>query len=256
MNPDWRTRYELAIDAARQAGDLAKTIFDGTFDVEIKADQSPVTIADRNAEALIRKMVGRHFPGDGFLGVEFGDEPNTTGYRWVIDPIDGTKSFIRKVPIWGTLIGLEYLGEPIGGAVYVPTMNLMYHAIRGNGAYRDSTRIRVSDVAQLTDAHMCYSSVNWFTKAGREQQFLDLAGKVSRSRGFGDFYGFMLVAQGSFDFMIDTGVHEWDIAALIPIVEEAGGRMTNWDNQVTIDRPDTLASNGKLHAEVLQILTQ
>ena len=109
----------------------------------------------------------------------------------------------------------------------------------------------MSDVASLSDAHMCYSSVSWFQQAGRQDAFLDLTGKVSRARGYGDFYGFCLVAQGSFDFMIDTGVHAWDIAALIPIVEEAGGAMTDWDGGRGIRRPDTLASNGRLHAEVL-----
>jgi histidinol-phosphatase len=254
MNADWKARYDAAIEAARYAGDLAKKIFDGEFEVEIKADQSPVTIADKNAEAHIRKVLTQHFPGDGFLGEEYGDEPSTTGYRWIIDPIDGTKSFVRKVPIWGTLIGLEYRGELIAGVTYIPTMNQMYHALKGHGAYRDSTRIRVSDVSTLSEAHMCYSSVSWFREAGMETNFLDLASAVSRSRGFGDFYGFLLVAQGSFDFMIDTGVHAWDIAALIPIVEEAGGQMTHWGNGHDLDRPDTLASNGKLHETVRKYL--
>lgn len=244
-------RYDVALDAARKAGALAKKVFDGEFAVEIKADQSPVTIADKNAERLIRDVVTKHFPGDGFLGEEFGDEPSSTGYRWVVDPIDGTKSFVRRVPLWGTLVGLEYRGELVAGVADVPCLGVTYHAARGHGAYRNSDRIRVSDVGTLSDAHMCYSSVSWFTTAGMEREFLGLAGDVSRSRGFGDFYGFCLVAQGSFDFMLDTGVHAWDIAALIPIVEEAGGRMTDWDLGRGLDRPDTLASNNKLHAAVL-----
>ena len=256
MNFEWRTRYEAAVEVAREAGGIAKAIFNGEFDVEIKADLSPVTIADKNAEAHIRARVQKLFPGDGFLGEEFGDEPSTTGYRWVIDPIDGTKSFVRKVPIWGTLVGLEYRGELIAGATYIPMMDQMFHALRGHGAYRDSTRIRVSDVATLDQAHMCYSSVSWFRDAGKQDAFLDLASAVARSRGFGDFYGFLLVAQGSFDFMIDTGVHAWDIAALIPIVEEAGGRMTDWDDEFDIHRSDTLASNGKLHGTVLEYLNK
>ncbi len=256
MNAEWRTRYEAAVEVAREAGAIAKAIFNGEFDVEIKADLSPVTIADKNAEAHIRARVQKLFPGDGFLGEEFGDEPSTTGYRWVIDPIDGTKSFVRKVPLWGTLVGLEYRGELIAGAAYIPMMDQMFHALKGNGAYRDATRIRVSDVATLDLAHMCYSSVSWFRDAGKQDAFLDLASAVSRSRGFGDFYGFLLVAQGSFDFMIDTGVHAWDIAALIPIVEEAGGRMTDWDDRFDLHRPDTLASNGKLHGRVLEYLNK
>jgi histidinol-phosphatase len=254
MNSDWKSRYQVAQEVARAAGDIAKTIFDGEFDIEIKADQSPVTIADKNAEAHIRQVITSRFPGDGFLGEEYGDEPSTTGYRWIIDPIDGTKSFVRKVPIWGTLLGLEYRGELIAGVAYIPTMNQLFHALRGAGAYRDSTKIAVSQVSKLSEAHMCYSSVSWFREAGMEKTFLDLASSVSRSRGFGDFYGFLLVAQGSFDFMIDTGVHAWDIAALIPILQEAGGQMTDWSNRIDIQRPDTLASNGLLHETVRKYL--
>ncbi|MGL6074192.1 MAG: inositol monophosphatase family protein [Fimbriiglobus sp.] len=254
MNSDWKSRYEVAQEVARSGGDIAKAIFDGEFDIEIKADQSPVTIADKNAEAHIRQVISSRFPGDGFLGEEYGDEPSTTGYRWIIDPIDGTKSFVRKIPLWGTLLGLEYEGELIAGVAYIPTMNQLFHALRGNGAYRDSTKIAVSQVSTLAEAHMCYSSVSWFREAGMEKQFLDLASSVSRSRGFGDFYGFLLVAQGSFDFMIDTGVHAWDIAALIPIVQEAGGQMTDWSNGINILRPDTMASNGLLHETVRKYL--
>jgi histidinol-phosphatase len=254
MNSDWKSRYDIAQSVARSAGQIAKTIFDGHFEIEIKADQSPVTIADKNAEAHIREVIQQHFPGDGFLGEEYGDEPSRTGYRWIIDPIDGTKSFVRKVPIWGTLLGLEYEGELIAGVAYIPTMNQLYHALKGQGAYRDDERISVSKVSRLNEAHMCYSSVSWFREAGMEKPFLDLASSVSRSRGFGDFYGFLLVAQGSFDFMIDTGVHAWDIAALIPILQEAGGKMTDWSNGVDLHRPDTLASNGLLHEEVRSFL--
>ena len=250
MNAERRTRYEAAVEAANQGGAIAHKIFNGEFEVEIKPDQSPVTIADKNAESHIRGYLKRHFPNDGFLGEEFGDEPGTSGFRWIIDPIDGTKSFIRKIPLWGTLVGLEDRGELVAGVAAMPTMNQTYHALRGHGAYRDETRIRVSDVATLADAHLCYSSVSWFTQAGKERGFLDLANVVSRSRGFGDFYGFCLVAQGSFDAMIDTGVHAWDIAALIPIVEEAGGRMTDWDDRIDLNRPDTLATNGKLHEPI------
>ena len=254
MNPEWRSRYELAVDVARKAGDLAKTYFDGPFDVIIKDDNSPVTVADREAETLIRAAVSKQFPADGFLGEEFGDQPGESGYRWVMDPIDGTKSFIRGIPLWGTLVGLEYRGELIAGACYAPGLNQVFHAVRGNGAFRDEKRIRVSDVTELSKSLLCYSSVAWFRQNGREAAFLDLAAKTDRQRGYGDFYGFLLVAQGSAEFMVDHGVHAWDVAAVIPIVEEAGGRMTDWSGKVTIHSPDVLASNGKLHEEVREIL--
>jgi histidinol-phosphatase len=251
---DLHARYDLAIAAAREAGQVARRVFDSTFEVEWKEDQSPVTVADRDAERHIRELVAARFPDDGVVGEEYGATPTASGFKWIIDPIDGTKSFVRGVPLWGTLVGLEYKGEQVAGAVAVPCLGQLFHAVRGGGAYRDGSRIRVSDVAELSQAHMCYSSIGWFRKAGREQSFFDLAAATDRQRGFGDFYGFLLVAQGSFEFMIDHGVHPWDVAALIPIVEEAGGRMTDWRDRVTIDTPDTLASNGKLHAAVLKHL--
>jgi histidinol-phosphatase len=254
MNPDWRTRYDLAIDAAQKAGDLARTYYETTFAVEHKADNSPVTIADKQAEELIRSMVAKAFPGDGFLGEEFGDQPGTSGFRWVIDPIDGTKSFIRHVPIWATLIGLEYKGEQIGGVAYVPVLGMTYRALRGGGAFVNERPIRVSGVPKLAEAMLCYSSVGWFTRAGREQTFLELYRRTARQRGFGDFYGFVLVAEGAADVMLEHGVNPWDVAATKAIVEEAGGRFTDWDDNPTIHRPDVLATNGKVHAETLALL--
>lgn len=254
MNADWRTRYDLAVEAARQAGDLAHTYFDGSFEVEWKADQSPVTVADRRAEELIRALVARHFPADGFLGEEFGDRPGETGYRWVIDPVDGTKSFVRGIPLWSTLVGLEYRGEQIAGVCYAPGLHQLWRALRGDGAYRNDRRIRVSDVADLSRSLLCYSSVTWFRAGGREAAFLELASRTDRQRGYGDWYGFALVAQGSAEVMVDAGLQRWDSAAPKALVEEAGGRFTDWQGRPTADAPDVLASNGRVHAETLRIL--
>jgi histidinol-phosphatase len=254
MNPEWRTRYDLAVEAARRAGDLARTYYESTFEIELKPDASPVTVADKRAEELIRTLVGQHFPNDGFLGEEFGDQPGTTGFRWVIDPIDGTRSFVRHIPIWATLIGLEYKGEQVGGVAYVPVLGLTYRALRGDGAHLNDRRVRVSDVGQLSEALLCYSSLSWFTKAGREKTFLELANRTNRQRGFGDFYGFVLVAEGAADLMVEHGVHTWDVSGLKAIVEEAGGAFTDWHGTPTTERPDVIASNGKLHAEALRIL--
>ncbi len=254
MNPEWRSRYELAVEAARRAGDLARTYYESTFEIELKPDASPVTVADKGAEELIRTLVGQRFPADGFLGEEFGDQPGTTGFRWVIDPIDGTRSFVRHIPIWATLIGLEYKGEQLGGVAYAPVLGQTYRALRGDGAYMNDRRVRVSDVGKLADALLCYSSLTWFTKAGREKTFLELANRTNRQRGFGEFYGFVLVAEGAADLMVEHGVHAWDVSGLKAIVEEAGGTFTDWDGIPTTERPDVIASNGKLHAEALAIL--
>jgi histidinol-phosphatase len=254
MNPEWRTRYDLAVEAAQKAGDLARTYYETTFAVENKADNTPVTIADRGAETLIRRMVSAAFPGDGFLGEEYGDQSGTTGFRWVIDPIDGTKSFVRHIPVWATLVGLEYQGEQIGGVAYIPVFGMTYRALRGGGAYLNERRIRVSAVEKLSDSLICYSSINWFTRAGRERTFIELAARTARQRGYGDFYGFVLVAEGAAELMLEHGVNPWDVAATKAIIEEAGGSFTDWDGNPTVHRPDVLASNGKVHAEAMAIL--
>jgi histidinol-phosphatase len=207
LNAEWRARYERMVEAAHLAGRAALGYFDGTFDVEWKADESPVTVADREAEALLRKLLQEAFPGDGFLGEEYGDTPGASGYRWIIDPIDGTRSFVRGIPLWGTLVGLEYQGETIAGVAHVPVLGHTYRALRGDGAYRNDHGIHVSPVADLTEAQLFYSSLSWFAKANSEEAFLKLARRTQRQRGFGDFYGFVLVAQGSGDLMVEYGVH-------------------------------------------------
>ena len=254
MNTEWRIRYEAAVEAAQRAGQLALGYFDQTLQVEWKHDQSPVTVADREAEQLLRQTLGRAFPDDGFLGEEYGDAPGSSGFRWVLDPIDGTRNFVRGIPIWATLVGLEYQGEQIAGVAEAPGMNTTWRALRGDGAYRGDRRIRVSDVADLSKAMLFYSSLSWFLKAGRRDVFLDLTLRTDRQRGFGDFYGFVLVAEGAGEVMVEHGVHAWDIVALKPIVEEAGGRLTDWDDGGDVTRPDVIASNGKLHDEILAIL--
>jgi histidinol-phosphatase len=203
---------------------------------------------------MLRKQLLGAFPQDAFLGEESGDHAGTSGYRWIIDPIDGTRNFVRGIPLWGTLVGLEYKGECIAGVAEAPAMRLTYRALRGDGAYRGDRRLHVSDIINLADSQIFYSTVGWFVRAGCQDAFLELSAKTQRQRGFGDFYGFMLVAQGSGEAMLEHGVHAWDVAAIQPIVEEAGGRFGNWDGGVDIYRPDILVSNGKVHADILEIL--
>jgi histidinol-phosphatase len=254
MHPEWRSRYEVALEVARRAGQIALRYFESSVAVEWKQDDSPVTAADREAERELRSALSARFPGDGFLGEEYGDAPGSSGFRWVLDPIDGTRSFVRGIPIWATLVGLEYRGEQIAGVVEAPALGQTWHALRGGGAFRNGKPIRVSDVATLGEAVVFYSSLSWFVRAGKEAAFLELVRRTQRQRGFGDFYGFVLVAQGSGEVMAEHGVHAWDVAALKVLVEEAGGRFSAWDDTLTIHRPDVIASNGRLHAEVLRIL--
>jgi histidinol-phosphatase len=256
VNSEWLARYEAAIAAAGQAAALAHRYYIGEVQVEWKADQSPVTVADREAEALLRAQLGKAFTNDGFLGEEHGEQPGSSGFRWIFDPIDGTRSFVRGIPLWGTLVGLEYKGEQIAGVAVAPALGETWRALRGDAAYRNDRPMRVSKIDDLSQALIFYSGVTWFREAGHLDAFLALSGMTDRQRGFGDFYGFMLVAQGSGELMVDHGVKIWDVAALKPIVEEAGGRLSAWDGKPDIHRTDVLASNGLLHNSALQILNQ
>jgi histidinol-phosphatase len=260
MNPDWASRYDLMTRTAREAGRIALHYYpdfkaaDFTAQVIWKSDNSPVTVADREAEAHLRKVLLEAFPGDGFLGEESGDLAGTSGYRWIVDPIDGTRSFVRGVPHWATLVGLEHNGVPIAGVAHEPVIDRMWRALKDNGAFRDDQRIHVSRIDRLDQSVMFYSSLAWFVKAGRQNEFLQMVAKTQRQRGFGDYYGHLLVAQGAGDFMVEHGVHAWDVAALKVIVEEAGGRFTDWNGTPTIHTPDCLASNGLIHEAVLAVV--
>src|SRR5262245_23975401 len=254
MNPEWKSRYEAGLEITQKAAQHALQYFNSSVAVEWKQDLSPVTIADRETEELLRTALLQQFPNDGLLGEEFGDHPGSSGFRWIIDPIDGTRSFVRGIPLWATLVGLEYRGEPIAGIVSVPTLGHTFHALRGAGAFRNDRPIRVSTVATLDRSLIFYSSLSWFLKANREREFLHLVRQTERQRGFGDFYGFVLVAQGSGEVMAEHGVHIWDVAAIKPMVEEAGGKFNDWDGTPTIHRPDVVASYGLLHEAVLQAL--
>jgi len=254
MNPEWRNRYEFAVDVAKEAARIALGYFERNVAVEWKQDRTPVTVADRETEHFIRTRLLDQYPGDGLLGEEFGDKPGSSGFRWIIDPIDGTRSFVRGIPIWATLIGLEYKGEQIAGVAEAPALGQTHRALRGDGALRNDKRIHVSDVATLNEAQIFYSSLSWFVKAGRRDGFLKLAAQTNRQRGFGDYYGFVLVAQGSGELMVEYGIHAWDVAALKAIVEEAGGRYSDWRGRPDIYQPDVMVSNGRLHDEALRIL--
>jgi histidinol-phosphatase len=256
MNADWRNRYELAVEAARQAGDLALRYYQTEVTVEWKGDLSPVTAADREAEQLLRSTLLGRFPQDGFLGEESGDSPGASGFRWVIDPVDGTRSFVRGIPLWATLVGLEYRDEPVAGIMYAPALGDLYRALRGAGAFLNDRPMHVSQVNTLQRAHVYYSSVSWFLKAGLEEMFLRLVRGTERQRGYGDFYGFALVAQGAGELMLEWGCHVWDLCAPAAILCEAGGKLTSWDGTADLRRPDVLASNGLLHDTAVAVLRE
>jgi histidinol-phosphatase len=254
LSNDLKSRYDAGIELAQKAAKIAMGYYETALDIEWKNDESPVTVADREAEKFLRSSLNKYFNHDGFLGEEYDDEPGDSGYRWIIDPIDGTRNFVRGIPIWATLLGLEYKGEMLAGITVAPGLNQTYRALRGDGAFRNDIKINVSTINSLGASQLFYSSISWFVKAGMEKEFLALASATEKQRGFGDFYGFVLVAQGAGEIMIEHGVHAWDVASIIPLIEEAGGKFSDWKGNKSIYAPDVLVTNGILHQQILDRL--
>ena len=243
-----------AIAAAKAAGEVAMRYYRGGFEVTIKPDQTPVTQADREAEQAIKRVLGRAFPNDGFLGEEFGEE-GPRDRRWIIDPIDGTKNFIRRIPIWAVLIGLEVAGEVTAGVVFNPASNELLWARRGDGAWSpDGARLRVSGCDAMKDAFLLHSDLHLLRSAGYWDRFVGLLDASARTRGFGDYYGYSLVASGKAEIYMETDLKAWDAAPMKILVEEAGGRLTDFAGTPSIYNGSVLATNGHLHEPALRAL--
>jgi histidinol-phosphatase len=220
-----------------------------------KDDGTPVTEADLAIENVLRKAVEETYPSDCVVGEEGGTAGDPKApRRWIIDPIDGTKNFRRGVPIFATLIALEEDGKIIAGVASAPALDTRWFARKGGGAFRDGEKISVSKVKDMTLAEVCSGGVGTIAESGLDKRFTELCKKAARHRGFGDFWGHMLVAQGSMDVMLDPVVEVWDLAALKIIVEEAGGTMTSVSGEDRIDGGSALTTNGTLHDEVIAAL--
>lgn len=250
-------RMRFALDVAEKSAQLVLRYFrTEDLSVETKSDASPVTIADREAEQFLRDQIGLVFPGDGILGEEHG-EAEGGAFRWILDPIDGTESFIRGVPLFGTLIGLEWNGDPVGGILGLPALHETIYAWRGHGAWlvREGRRpkpARVSSVDSPDRSLLCMTSPSAFHQTGIGATFDRLAREFGKTRGWGDCYAYALVATGRAEAAIDHRMHIWDSAPLLPILEEAGGRFTDWSGVATIDGGNALATNGQFHDDVLR----
>jgi histidinol-phosphatase len=227
--------------------------------VETKPDLTPVTDADKAAEDLVRAQLRRTRPRDAVVGEEF--EPTGRGSRqWVIDPIDGTKNYVRGVPVWATLIALLDDGRPVVGVVSAPALARRWWAAAGTGTWTGRSlsaarRLHVSAVSSLEDASLSYSDLSEWARAGRGEQFLALERRVWRSRAYGDFWSYMLVAEGGVDIATEPSLEIYDMAALVPVVVEAGGRFTSIDGGDGPGGGSALATNGLLHDEVLTALS-
>lgn len=261
MKPtDLTPRLELAVDAACRAGELTLHHFNRVdLTVERKGDGTPVTVADREAEDYLRGRITAAFPDDAILGEEMPDHPGSSGFRWILDPIDGTKSFIHGVPLYGTLVGVEYDKQSVIGVVVLPALQEYVYAASGQGAWwhhgnsDKPRRARVSQVDRLDEAAFCTTSISEFVRTHRFAVYEQLRAACRLARGWGDCYGYVLVATGRAEIMIEPQLSLWDMAALPPIFQEAGGSFSDWQGTPTIYTGEGLATNGRLREQVLAI---
>ncbi len=260
-------RLEAAIAIAREAAFHAVSYFQTTgLAVDIKADDSPVTRADKEAEELMRRRLDEASPTDGIIGEEFDEKPGTSGYQWYLDPIDGTKSFIRGVPLFGTMIGLERAGRAVAGVIVFPALGELVYGAEGTGSWwavdvrsavapLEVREARVSSIASVEQASVSITSFNEFADAGITGALERLAGRRGMTRGWSDCYGHYLVATGRMDAMIDPVMSVWDCAPLQPIIEGAGGTFTDLAGVATIHGGSAISTNGLVHADVLTLVS-
>ncbi len=263
FGPDWsaglrrasddelRAWLDLAVTCCDLADGMAMGAFRRDMRVSTKPDRTLVTEVDRAIERLIRERIQDRFPGHGLIGEEEGEEEAGASVRWYIDPIDGTHNFIRGVPLFGTLLAVERDGELQAGVISAPALGERWVAWRGGGAWNGERRLSVSDVASLGDAQLLYGSRTESVGSGLLPGFDATIAAAWRERGFGDFWGYALVAEGAAEAMIETGMHSWDLAAPLVLVEEAGGRLTSVDGERSPGIASCVASNGLLHDELL-----
>lgn len=243
----------FAVEAAREAGKIPLEYFQTDLDVSTKPDQSPVTIADKRTEEKLRELILARFPEHGIVGEEFGEHNIGAAHRWIIDPIDGTQSFIRGVGLFGLLLGLEFDGEMIVGVANLPAINEIVFAGKGLGCYWNDRRARVSQISNLSDATLLTTDVRSCFSSGRGEAYERLSAITKLQRTWGDCYGHILVATGRAEIMLDPIMNPWDCAALLPILDEAGGTFTDWEGNATIVGGNAISTNKSLFEDVIRL---
>lgn len=251
-------RLRVAVELARAAGDLTLGHFRKGVAVEAKADGSPVTIADRGAERLIRERLAARYPRDGVLGEEFGHAPGTSGFEWVLDPIDGTVAFVRGVPLFGTLIGVTHGGRSVAGVIHIPALDEMVFASRGSGCWhevgeREPQRCQAAATTSLREALVAMTDPNLF-EAHRPGSFGAISRACGSMRGWSDCYAHLLVATGRADAAVEPIVSAWDVAPMPVIMEEAGGAFFDWAGGSRIDAGHAVSCAGGIAGELRALL--
>jgi len=251
---------DFALSLCDAADEIALRHFRRDLTIERKPDRSFVTIADQGIERVLRERILERYPDHGLVGEEYGDQDGTGSTRWYIDPIDGTHNYIRGVPLFGTLLGIEHEGELQVGVISAPAMRQRWFAYRGGGAWsRDldgERQIHVSRISDVADSQLLYGSARDTADSGFMPGFDALMRSAWRERGFGDFWGYALVAEGAAEAMLEVGMHSWDLAGPVVVIEEAGGKVTDINGERRIDAPSFIGSNGHIHAEVLRRLRE
>ena len=249
-----RDLREFAAELAWQAGKITLRYFQTEVATELKNDQSPVTVADRQAERLMREMIEARYPNHSILGEEEGETRAGAAFRWILDPIDGTKTFLRGVPFYAVLVGLEREGESVVGAINIPPTGELLHAARGEGCSYNGRRARVSSIPALRDSLLLCTDVENMAKQGRGSAWRRMVAATKLQRTWGDAYGYVLVATGRAEVMLDPIVNPWDSAALLPVVTEAGGTLTDWRGTATVHGGDAIGTNGLVYDELMALV--
>jgi histidinol-phosphatase len=249
-----RDVLDFAVDSAQLAGAFTLGYFNASPPVELKADRTPVTAADRGAEERLRQRIESAFPTHGIVGEELGVKEGSVPARWILDPIDGTFSFICGVPLYAVLIGFEWEGEAVAGVIHLPALGDTIYAARGLGCRWNGRPARVSGVRELSEARLVFASSKAAASYGKGPEFARLLAAAGNDRGFCDAYGYALVATGRAEIAIDPRMALWDTAALFPVITEAGGTLTDWKGNATHTAPEAVATNGHLFSSVMGAL--
>ncbi|MCP5097649.1 MAG: histidinol-phosphatase [Chloroflexi bacterium] len=244
---------DFALNAAWQAGRVTLKYFQTGVPVERKADNTPLTIADKEAEQTLRRLIGERFPEHGIVGEEFGNAISDSRYTWILDPIDGTKSFVSGVPMYSNLVALMDGDKALIGIINLPALNETIYAVRGGGCFWNGRRAHVSQTEKIEDAVVLTTGLHYF--ADKQAAWDRLLAASYYQRTWGDAYGYALVATGRADVMIDPMMALWDIAPLQVIIEEAGGTFTDWKGEPTIHHEQSIATNGRLFDPVMALVS-
>jgi histidinol-phosphatase len=253
-NSEWQQIEDVAIGFAKQAGEITLDYFKRGFSVNRKVDGSFVTVADLEAERYLRAAIAKVFPDDGIIGEEEGEKAGTSGRKWILDPIDGTFSFVHQVPFFGVLIALEVENDPVLGVINIPALSELVSASKGNGCKFNGDTTHVSATCALDEALLLATDFGACDNYGFGEAIGRLERKVSARRTWGDCYGYVLVATGRADIMVDPVMNLWDCAALLPVMEESGGTFTDWNGMRTIRGGNSIATNGALFNEVMSTI--